>query len=109
LEPELEAGFGSVDDIWTYGVIIIIILTLLSWVRNIAKFRFAFFFANILLLLSIITVVAFSFAKMWEQGGLALGVKWVNTRTLWSMVGYSIYTFEGVGILMPCMQACECP
>jgi hypothetical protein len=25
------------------------------------------------------------------------------------MVGYSIYTFEGVGILMPCMQACECP
>ena len=28
---------------------------------------------------------------------------------MWSMVGYSIYTFEGVGILMPCMQACECP
>lgn len=28
---------------------------------------------------------------------------------MWSMLGYAIYAFEGVGILMPVMQACECP
>lgn len=28
---------------------------------------------------------------------------------MWSMVGFSIYTYEGIGILMPVMQACECP
>ena len=28
---------------------------------------------------------------------------------MWSTIGFSIYTFEGIGILMPCMQACDCP
>ena len=25
------------------------------------------------------------------------------------MVGFSIYTYEGIGVLMPVMQACESP
>jgi hypothetical protein len=25
------------------------------------------------------------------------------------MVGFSFYVYEGIGILMPVMQACECP
>ena len=33
----------------------------------------------------------------------------INFNGLWSMIGFSIYMFEGIGILMPCMQACECP
>ena len=28
---------------------------------------------------------------------------------MWGTLGYAIYAFEGVGVLMPIMQACECP
>lgn len=28
---------------------------------------------------------------------------------MWSMVGFAIYTFEGIGVLMPIMQASDCP
>ena len=33
----------------------------------------------------------------------------INYKGMWRMVGFSIYVFEGIGILMPVMQACECP
>jgi amino acid permease len=28
---------------------------------------------------------------------------------MWTVVGFTIYTFEGIGILMPVMKVCECP
>jgi hypothetical protein len=28
---------------------------------------------------------------------------------MWSVVGFSIYVYEGIGVLMPIMQASECP
>ena len=52
--------FGDLRNIWTYGVLIITILTLLSWVRNIALFSFSFLFANILMLSSVLFVVTYS-------------------------------------------------
>ena len=61
-------------DIWTYGMVIIFILTMLSWVRQIAKFSFTFLFANILLLFSIITVIGFSLAHIYNQGGFGPGI-----------------------------------
>ena len=62
-------NYLDLQNIWTYGVLIIVILSMLSWVRNIAAFRFTFLFANILLLLSVFTVCGFSFAQMYSQGG----------------------------------------
>ena len=61
-------------DIWTYGMVIIFILTMLSWVRQIAKFSFTFLFANILLLFSVITVIGFSLAHIYNQGGFGPGI-----------------------------------
>ena len=64
---ELEIISGSyLDNIWTYGVFIITILTLLAWVRNIATFRFTFLFANILLVTSVIIVCCYSFYHMYN-------------------------------------------
>ena len=44
-----------------------------------------------------------------REEGLGAGIVAVNSKSMWSTLGYAIYAFEGVGILMPVMQACECP
>lgn len=33
----------------------------------------------------------------------------INTKGMWSIVGFSIYVYEGIGVLMPIMQASEVP
>ena len=81
---------------------------MLAWVRNISTFRFTFIFANALLLLSVIMVIVFSLIKISEEG-FGPNIKPINFNGMWTMVGFSIYTYEGIGVLMPCMQACESP
>ncbi len=33
----------------------------------------------------------------------------INYDDYWSMIGFSCYAFEGIGVVMPIMAACECP
>ena len=102
------APFGNMCNLWTWAAFVIVVLTMLAWVRNIAKFRFTFIFANMLLLSSICIIIVFSISRL-ANSGLPEGLVAVNTAGMWTNVGFAIYTFEGIGILMPCMQACEVP
>lgn len=44
-----------------------------------------------------------------NEDGFGPNIKPINYSGMWTMVGFSIYTYEGIGVLMPCMQACERP
>jgi solute carrier family 36 (proton-coupled amino acid transporter) len=33
----------------------------------------------------------------------------LNEDAMFAALGFAIYAFEGIGIIMPCMQACDCP
>ena len=100
--------FGSPSNLWTWGVILLAILTLLSWVRNIANFSFTFLFANVMMFTVVICILVYSISHIWSEG-LGDNLVMINTNNMWSTVGFAIYTYEGIGILMPVMQACECP
>jgi amino acid permease len=96
-------------NIWTFAIFIMAILTMLAWVRNIATFRFTFLFANILLVTMVVIVCCYSVKEVYSNGHLGPDITLINTSGMWTALGFSIYTFEGIGILMPCMAACECP
>ena len=87
---------------------VVALLTMMAWVRNIAKFSFIFLFANTLIFCAIIIIITYSSVKI-HADGISPDVVPLNTKGMWSMVGFSIYTYEGIGILMPVMQACDCP
>jgi hypothetical protein len=99
---------GDVRQVWTYGWICIVLLSILAYVRNLAMFSFTFLIANLLIMLSIVIVSGYSIDMMLAEG-VGPGTIPFNTAHMWGTVGFSIYIFEGIGVLMPIMQACECP
>ena len=83
-------------------MIFILINTLLAWVRNISKFKYTFLFANIVIIFTVCVTCYYSSMKL-KTDGLGPDVEAINYNGMLSMLGFSIYTYEGIGIIMPCM------
>ena len=60
------------------------------------------------MLLTVVIISYYSITKL-VADGIGQGVVAVNTDGMWSTMGFAVFMFEGIGILMPVMQACECP
>ena len=63
---------------------------------------------NLLILLAVLFVTTYCFMVIGRQDGIASGVNFVNSDYM-SALGMAIYCFEGIGIVMPIMQASESP
>lgn len=95
-------------DTFNIAVGVIIVYTLLAWVRKIEKFSLAFIFGNFFILLSC-TVIIIYCAKIIDERGPGEGFIPMNYSLYWSMVGFSVYCYEGIGVVMPIMATCACP
>jgi solute carrier family 36 (proton-coupled amino acid transporter) len=105
----LRSKLGLDVDIWTVAFGMLAILIPISWVRNISKFSFTFLIGNVLILATIISVTVVMSVRVYDRGGLGPGIQAVNGHEYWGMIGFSCYAFEGIGVVMPIMSACECP
>ena len=94
---------------WIYAACIICILTPISWERNIAKFAFTFMIGTILLLWAVIVVTFTCFGILYEKKELGEGIVPINTSGYLTTLGMTIYSFEGIGVVMPIMHACDSP
>lgn len=105
----IKSQFGIDMEIWTIDFVMLAILIPISWVRNISKFSFTFLIGNSLILSTIIIVTVVLSFRLYDQGELGPGILPINHSELWSMVGFSCYAYEGIGVVMPIMSACDCP
>jgi len=88
------------------------ILIPIAWVRNISKFSFTFLIGNTLILTTCIIVSVVLVGKFINrEAGERFGpeIVAINYDSYWSMIGFSCYAYEGIGVVMPIMSACECP
>lgn len=99
---------GDARNIWTYGVPICILLSLLAWVKNLASFTFTFKTAIYLMFSTMFVVWGYSIVKI-QKDGISSDILPINYSGMWTTMGFSIYTYEGVGIVMPVMKTCDCP
>ena len=83
-------------------MIFILINTLLAWVRNISKFKYTFLFANIVIIFTVCVACYYSIMKL-KTDDLRPDVEPINYNGVFQMLGFSVYTYEGIGIIMPCM------
>ena len=80
----------------------------LSWVRKIQKFSIAFILGNFLILLTVCVIFGFCFKFLYENGP-GPGFVPINYSLFWNTVGFAVYSFEGIGVVMPIMSTCNCP
>ena len=55
-------------NIWSYGVMAILLLGSLAFVRNLAHFSYALVFANTMLLISVIIISYYSMLHIYHHG-----------------------------------------
>lgn len=94
--------------------ILLLILTPVAFVRNLSKFSFTFLLGN-LCILSTVIVVSYMMIKEridYVEGKskpIGKGVVAFNEEDYLSMIGFSCYAYEGIGVVMPIMQATAVP
>lgn len=99
--------FGEELSLWTLGFLVIGILAPTVFVRNISIFSFTFLLGNLCILTTIVAV-SYVFSGKLLVDGVGPDVEWI-TADYAIMVGFACYAFEGIGVVLPIMQVCECP
>ena len=90
------------------GIGLWFILVPIAWVRNISSFSFSFLVGNLCIITTVIVVI-FYLSYDFNRDGFGPGIIPWNHDKYWSMVGFSCYTYEGIGVVMPIMSNCACP
>lgn len=86
---------------WPYFVLVLSVLTPIAWVEDIKKFSFTFLVGNLLILTTIISVSGYCAYLLTQQDGLGPKLSAYNPEGFWATVGFAIYSYEGIGIVMP--------
>ena len=85
-----------------FAIAIVFIYSPLAWVRKISKFSIAFIIGNFLILSTCIVIIAFCFSMM-AKNGIGKGLVAYDISGFWTTIGFSIYVYEGIGVVMPIM------
>ena len=80
---------------WVYAVFLTSVLTPIAWVRKIKKFSFTFLLGIIMIFTTLFITVIYVSSQV-KREGLGEGNLKLNTAGMSSMIGYSIYSFEGI-------------
>ena len=86
-----------------YALAVTVVYSMLSWVRNLARFSFTFIVGNLLIVVAVIYVTIYAGQVLKEQGGHGPNIMFMNDAGVINTLGFSIYCYEGIGIVMPVM------
>ena len=104
----MDAIFDTETQSYIYGIIVCLIFTALSWVRNLARFSFTFLVGVILAVFTTFYVGTYAI-KMIREDGMGPDPMKFNPDGYITTLGITIYCYEGIGIIMPVMATCEKP
>ena len=73
----------------------------LGWVRKIEKLDFTHIIASALIVITMIVVVIYAGVDMGKDGSHFKEVYFWNPKTWFKGIGFAVYAYEGIGIIMP--------
>ncbi|KAM7191636.1 Transmembrane amino acid transporter domain containing protein [Naviculisporaceae sp. PSN 640] len=95
---------GDEPPLSTFSLIAIQVLILvpLSWIRNIAKLGPAALLADVCILIGVTYIYTYDFTTLSQRNWqMHPSVVWFNPEKYTMMIGSAIFTFEGIGLILP--------
>ena len=93
---------------WWFLVICSVIYIPLVFVRKIEVFAPTHIFADIMIFITIITISVYAGIKISDNDGFTTGgVEFINSSVWFNAIGFSVYAFEGIGVIIPIMEVTE--
>lgn len=93
-------AFGKDIDRNYFAMMCFVMFSLLCFVRKIEVFAATHIFADLMILLAIVTIVSFGTVEI-KDHGLKSDVEFFNSKTFTDAIGFSVYAFEGIGMILP--------
>ena len=95
---------------WWFFVVCMVIYVPLVMVRKIEFFAVTHLFGDIMIIITVITVCVYAGIEIGDNGGWdTKGVSFINTSLWPNAIGFSVYAFEGIGVILPIMEVTERP
>lgn len=86
---------------WWFMPVCFVILLPLVMVRKIETFAKFHVFGDAMIFISLIVIVIFASASDKTNGFQDQGVPWFNKQLWPDSIGFAIYAFEGIGVILP--------
>lgn len=101
--------YGATHDQWITASICLVVFTLLCWVRKIEIFAQTHVFADIMILIMLIYVIIMGGLYLKDRGQPEKKVPPIVGSGWATGFGFSIYSFEGIGIILPVQDVTRNP
>lgn len=83
-----------------FAIFCLFLFAILCFVRKIEVFAITHVFADIMIVLALIIIVIYGCIHM-EDKGRNTGVPFINWSYYTDAIGFSVYAFEGIGMILP--------
>jgi hypothetical protein len=93
---------------WWFLPISFLVTTPLVWVRKMERFAPVYFTGNILIFLTLLSIITYaSIHALRDSGFTTEGFLAVNFALWPDAIGFSVYAFDCIGIILPIMDMSE--
>ena len=90
------------------GALCFIIYVPLCLIRKIEKFAWTHLVADALIMLTTLVILVYAFIHLSDFGWLGPGPL-LNSATWLTMIGSAVYSYEGIGVILPLLEVTEKP
>ena len=105
---EVLGSIGQTGDdlisLWWFAIFIVAFYSPLAWVRNIKYFSLGYIIGCAMIVFTIFVVSGYCVSGLIKTGPENADTFFAvnpNIDKIWAMIGFSFYTFEGIGPVMP--------
>lgn len=95
-------------DKWWFGLLCFCIYVPLVFVRKIEKFAITHLFGDIMIIIAVIAICSYAGVKVNKDGFNGGELKPINYALFPDAIGFAVYTFEGIGVIIPIKEITAC-
>jgi len=86
---------------WWFGFMCFCIYVPLVFVRKIEKFAITHLFGDVMIIIALLSIASYAGVRVKNEGWNGNELKPINYALFPDAIGFAVYTFEGIGVILP--------